>query len=361
MQDYVDYGPEDFARDDYFIRWVTFAEIETETFWQDWLETYPFKRADVEIARQLVLIAGDLPEPQVSGQEIAAMRKGIFEQIENKEEVPLPVRRIGWRWMAAAAVALLMVAGGWYFFRPGSRSGITDQPMAVAPDGDALMEVTNQREEPRLVNLPDGSSVMLKKGSTLSFPRAFAGDTREIRLNGEAFFEVAKDASKPFYVFANEVVTKVLGTSFTIRSFPTDRQVTVAVKTGKVSVFRSEDGATPDANPAVVLVPNEQAVFEKSQQVFSKMYVSPKADGKRRIETMQFDYEDVPVETILAHLEKAYGVKIVYDSTVIAGCSVTASFTDEPLAEKLALLCKVIKAEYQLSDSKITITGKGCK
>lgn len=360
MQDYVGYSPEDFARDDYFIRWVTFAEIETETFWQDWLETYPFKRADVELARQLVLIAGDLPEPQVSGQEIAAMRKGIFERIENQEEMPLPMRRIGWSWMAAAVVTLLMVVGSWYFLRQGTHSGKADRPMATAPAGDVLTEVTNQHDEPRLVNLPDGSSVMLKKGSTLSFPQTFAGDTREIRLNGEAFFEVAKDASKPFYVFANEVVTKVLGTSFTIRSFPTDRQVTVAVKTGKVSVFRSE-GKVKGSNPAVVLVPNEQVVFEKSQQVFNKIPVNLKADSKRRIETMQFDYEDVQVGTILGHLEKAYGVKIVYDSTVIAGCSVTASFTDEPLAEKLALLCKVIKAEYQLSDSEITITGKGCK
>ena len=360
MQDYVDYSPEDFARDDYFIRWVTFAEIETETFWQDWLETYPFKRADVELARQLVLIAGELPEPQVSSQEIAAMRKGIFERIEDREEIPAPVRRIGWPWMAAAVAALLMVVGSWYFLRQGSPSGKANRPVAIAPADDALTEITNQDEKPRLVNLPDGSSVMLQKGSTLSFPQAFTGDTREIRLNGEAFFEVAKDPSKPFYVFANEVVTKVLGTSFNIRSFPTDRQVTVAVKTGKVSVFRSKDEAA-GANPAVVLVPNEQVVLEKSQQVFNKMPVNLKTDSKRRIETMQFDYEDVPVGIILTHLEKAYGVNIVYDSTVISGCSVTASFTDEPLAEKLALLCKVIKAEYKLSDSEITITGKGCK
>ncbi len=85
--------------------------------------------------------------------------------------------------------------------------------------------------------LPDGSSVELAAGSRISYPNDFgSGNSRDIYLSGEAFFKIARNSGQPFRVFANEIVTKVLGTSFSVRSYEKDTTISVTVRTGKVSV-----------------------------------------------------------------------------------------------------------------------------
>ncbi len=370
MKVYTNFEPEDFAQDDYFICWVNSVEIETETFWQNWLETYPFKRNDVEIARQLVIMARHLPAPQISGQEISAMRASVFERIGSLEHTELHVRPISslWRWAAAAAVAGLMLLAGWYTFYYQSAPGyLYSEQVTNAAHQYELIEVVNLNKQARLVNLPDGSSVILKKGSKLSYPSYFKKDLREIYLTGEAFFEVAKDPERPFYVFANEVVTKVLGTSFNVKAFPEDKEILVSVKTGKVSVFSAQE---PGGNKhfdtkrleGLVLAPNELAIFEKEKKMFNRQVNDgrPKNFKTATVQEMTFEYEEVPVGEILAQLEKAYQIKIVYDKTVIAKCPVTASLTDEPLPEKLSLICKAVRSSYEIVNGEIIISGKGC-
>src|SRR5690606_17488113 len=94
--DYLHFGPEDFARDAFFIRWVQAAEMDTETFWQNWLETYPFKRKEVEMARQMILMAGQLPVPDVSPAEIRTMKEAVFRRIDRAAE--RPVKQVGLRY-----------------------------------------------------------------------------------------------------------------------------------------------------------------------------------------------------------------------------------------------------------------------
>jgi ferric-dicitrate binding protein FerR (iron transport regulator) len=80
-----------------------------------------------------------------------------------------------------------------------------------------IIESLNLNEEQKVVNLPDGSSIMLKKEHVFRILNHLKAIKR-VYLTGEAFFEVAKDANKPFFVHANQVITKVLGTSFTVRA-----------------------------------------------------------------------------------------------------------------------------------------------
>lgn len=370
MKVYTNFEPEDFAQDDYFIRWVNSVEMETETFWQNWLETYPFKRNDVEIARQLVIMSLHLPAPQVSGPEISAMRASVFERIDSLEKTEQKIRPLNnmRRWAWAAAVAGLLIISGWYtLLHRTAPENIYSKQITSAAQQYELIEVVNLNKQTRLVTLPDGSSVILKKGSKLSYPSYFKKDLREIYLTGEAFFEVAKDPERPFYVFANEVVTKVLGTSFTVKAFPEDMQILVSVKTGKVSVF-SADG--PELSRqfdtkklvGLVLAPNELAIFEKEKKTFNRQaaVVKPQNLKTATVQEMTFEYEEVPVGEIFEQLEKAYQIKIVYDSTVIAKCPVTASLTDEPLPEKLSLICKAVRSTYEIMNGEIVITGKGC-
>ena len=372
MSDYLQYTPEEFATDDFFIHWVLSTDLEAETFWQNWLEVYPFKRNDVEIARQLVLVANHLPVPVVPESEIAALKQSVFDRIEADEPTQTVSRPLFARWYwAAAVIAGLVSLGGWYFVmhERENKAGYA-QLVKQATEKYDLVEVENQTKPTRLIVLPDGSSVLLKKGSKLSYPAYFSRNLREIYLSGEAFFEIAKDPNRPFYVFANEIVTKVLGTSFNVMAFPNDKRIQVTVKTGKVSVYEAK---SPEAAhqaqtrqlEGLILNPGQEVVFSKEANQMEtrlvKHTVTPIASPQSgTIQEMAFEYDETPVSQIFSQLEKTYNIRIAYDQALLGNCPVTASLTDEPLYEKLKLTCRAIRAQYEIVNGEVVVTGKGC-
>lgn len=135
-----------------------------------------------------------------------------------------------------------------------------------------------------MVPLSDGSKVKINSGSKLIYPKLFdSGNTREVSLVGEAFFEVAHDKEKPFIVRSGQLVTRVLGTSFTVKAYPTE-DIAVTVATGKVRVAKAQEGNLSGErdqgaeSAPLILTPNEQAVYSltgrdiQKQQVASKDY-----------------------------------------------------------------------------------------
>jgi transmembrane sensor len=209
--------------------------------------------------------------------------------------------------------------------------------------------------------LPDSSQITLHPGSSLRYTTAFAGPKREVYLEGEAFFKVSKNPARPFLVFTKQVVTTVLGTSFLVKAYPGTKEASVAVREGKVAVQDSQN-ASLDATPThpaaagVLLLPNQQVVYSVASHHLKKELV----DKPAVLVPQSFEFEERPVSEVLTALEKAYGVHIVYDKAKLAGCTVSITFYDEPLFEKLGLLCKSLGAYYQLSDTEIIIRGKGC-
>jgi transmembrane sensor len=369
MKDYVNYEAEDLAKDEFFILWVKSASIATEKFWQNWLETYPFKRNDVEIARQLVLFALSMPQAPVSDQQIARIKESVFERIGTIDQKRPTILRFVTVRYAAALLAGLVVFASWLAFRNGDETKASRyaEYVSVAASKYELVEVENKTRVAKLVNLPDGSSVTLRKNSRLSYPRDFTAHAREIYLTGEAFFEVAKDPARPFYVYANALVTKVLGTSFNVRAYQEDKEILVSVKTGKVSVYKAEAGLI-EANlkteklGGMVLMPNQEALFaHESISLAKKVAASEKPMSVKNIEEMSFEFDETPLGEVFAQLEKAYDIRIVYDKTVMGKCPVTASLTGEPLNEKLSLLCKAVQAQYIVANNEIVVSGKGCE
>ncbi len=130
----------------------------------------------------------------------------------------------------------------------------------------------------RAIDLPDGSRVTLEKGSKLYYAADFSSDDkakREVYLTGEAFFEIKKNAARPFYVYTSTVITKVLGTSFRVEAYPSASKATVTVKTGKVSVYRKDDfyqtthGGTESGG--VIVTPNQELVYDQQSNELNKI------------------------------------------------------------------------------------------
>ena len=258
---------------------------------------------------------------------------------------------------AAASIILISVFTFQYLQSPISHIYVNHV------EGKGLIEQVNTTEKPLLVLLSDGSSILLSKNARLSYPSSFSGNKREVYLDGEAFFEVAKKPEMPFFVYANEIVTKVIGTSFRITAIKGEKNINVIVKTGKVSVYRLKQvNVTPlkVEVKGVVITENQQIVFEKKQETFVKSLVSqPQIITKNA--NFSFNYYDTPANVIFEELQQAYGVQFIYDKGLFKDCAVTAALADEPLKEKLSLICQAIEATFEIIDGQIVIQGVGCK
>lgn len=368
--DYLSFSAEDFAQDEHFARWVLTPDADTEAFWQQWLTTYPFQRDEVELARHLLLALHQLPQVRLTTDEKQDLKQRIFAEIE-KEQIPETLvfhsrHRSGWYWAAAAALVFALL-GGWQLWQTRQMSASSYETLlAAARQAETLKEVVNTSPRTRLVNLPDGSSVLLRPRTRLAFPVRFAGPNRTVYLKGDAFFEVAKNPARPFFVTTAHVVTKVLGTSFEVRAQPEAPDVVVTVKTGRVSVYPQESQqaqlqAQTRTLEGFVLAPNQQATYHLHDQKLRRSLVPQPTLQPGAPRAVAFEYAETPIRKVFADIEQAYNVDIVYDETTLGSCPITASLSDEPLFEKLNLLCKAVRANYEVLDTQIVVTGSSCQ
>lgn len=324
--------------------------------WEDWAEDHPERQ---ELLKQAF---GQLDKLSLKWkqEQISEKFEELNEKLQEERILKVSYRRpqiIRW----AAAVVLFLGIGWWYSQQNNSKSVIYTELVANAPT--ALIQKENNTDKPLLITLSDGSSILLQHGSRLSYPADFEGDKREVYLDGEAFFEVAKNPEKPFLVYANELVTKVLGTSFNIKSFKGQKDIQVIVRTGKVSVFKLnevQNSKNVKILEGVVIIPNQQIKFDKEKSNFSKSLVE-QPEMLSEMPQYNFEFKDVSASSVFATIQKAYGISIVYDEELLKECPVTASLSDEPLYGKLELVCNAIEAEYQLIDGQVIISSKGCK
>ncbi|SFQ83765.1 FecR family protein [Hymenobacter arizonensis] len=264
-----------------------------------------------------------------------------------------------YRW--AAVLALLAFGIGWLVLGTGRFRAPSRQNTVATTDGGWTRR-SNPTQQVQTFRLPDSSRISLHPGSSLRYTTAFAGPRREVHLDGEAYFQVSKNPQRPFLVFTKQVVTTVLGTSFRVKAYAGSKDASVAVREGKVAV-QAREGAQLDASPThpattgVVLLPNQQVVYSAARQRLKKELV----DRPVMLAPQALEFEDRPVVEVLTALEKAYGVDIVYDKAKLAKCTVSITFYDEPLFEKLGLLCKSLGAYYSLADASILIHSTGCQ
>ncbi len=371
MKDFRLYDIMDFVMDEDFIRWVQEKRPEDEAFWTNWLQQYPEKHLLVAEARR-ILESIHIEESVFSAAELDREADRLLQTIRdqpfrlNKGRV----KTIPSRWLMAAVTIGVIVAA--VVYKPTdmpSSPEISEEPYTYArlTSSKSLIEQVNTSDKPIIVSLADGSQVELAVNSRISYPRSFdSAGSRDVYLSGEAFFRVARNPNMPFRVFANEIVTKVLGTSFMVRSFEKDSVIQVTVKTGKVSVY-SQSGATatkkkdtPEIQSGIILTPNQQLTYSKEEQKFHKLLLPRPVMIVPVSVDRSMVYEDTPLEEVFAQISKAYGINIVYDNELLKNCTVTADLRKEAFYDKLDLICRAIGATYEVIDGQVVITSNGC-
>ncbi len=277
-----------------------------------------------------------------SPEGAADIRDRMHANLRSRQEQYRPAKRFGWvqrlsAWSSATA-AIVMIG---FFLWTNERKPVSDDVrVVVAPMGKTVR-----------VNLPDGSHIWLNAGSALSYPVAFSGKTREVVLReGQAFFDVARDTTKPFIVHAKTLDITVLGTSFDVKAYQNDLDIKVTVKTGKVGVQLRDK---PE-QPALMLLPAEQAVVpEKTQKIqvteISKPAIAPWKDNR-------MVFEDELLVEVLHALERKYNQHIIIEEPGLATEKISVTLDDQPMTDVLKVLGFSKNFNYsQLNDSTIVI------
>ncbi|WP_124879302.1 FecR family protein [Larkinella rosea] len=353
MTDYRKYTIEDFLTDALFRAWVLTGDTQAETFWQHWLVANPDRSERVQEARALLLAMAEKKQT-LSDPELDQIVEATLGKL-NRETAP-PTARPLYLVLARMAAAVLLVAGlGWLVYRFPTADSL-NAISTRSSSSETRVERRNDTDRPMTVLLGDKSTVILQPGSRLSFGSTLEkASNRVVYLDGDAFFDVVKDPARPFFVYSNQLITRVLGTSFRVVAYAREQQASVSVLTGKVAVFAKEDLEKMAIRPGagqLVLLPNEQVTFSQNKARFTKSRVQGLA---KLYHPPRFSFDETPVTDVFTALEKEYGIDIEYEPEKIHGYLLTATFSEMSLHDELDLICRIIKGTYHIEEGRVII------
>ena len=242
-----------------------------------------------------------------------------------------------WRWLrpvsVAACIVLCLATGwmAWEAFKPVPRLTVS-----------TLAEV-------RTIRLPDHTEVTLNRYSSLTYPERFKGKTREVQLQGEACFEVAKDARHPFIVQAQEVNVRVLGTHFNVEAYQPDASIKTTLLEGRVAVN------IPRTGEEMVISPNESAIYDKEKGTLVREQT---ANAPHEVLWSKgiLHFEQVSLQEIARQLSNAFHKRVYIEDTRLRLYRMTASFRhNESLEEILDLLKTAGGFDYRIEGDKISV------
>lgn len=261
---------------------------------------------------------------------------------------PLPVfrRRPGWlAWPMAAAVAGLLLYAGYRQFIP----SLTAPQVAATTVGKRAM-----------LTLPDGSRVWLNADSKLEYPKTFDGPLREVRLTGEAFFDVTHKAEQPFVIRLATASIRVLGTSFNVRAYPGDATVKTTVVTGRVAFVPNKPAFRnrASASDTLFILPNHHAMQAVQTLAVAEEPVVSANETAWKDNRLVFD--QTAMREVAQTLKRWYGLPVYLDGG-IEDCPLTATFSGQSLRDVLDLINRTGRFESKLTIEKATISGHPCR
>lgn len=238
---------------------------------------------------------------------------------------------------------------------------VAKETSLVAPKGSRISSI-----------LPDGSIIWLNAGSKLYFENDFKGSTREVRLEGEGYFDIVKKKGQPFIVHTSSGDIHVLGTAFNVKAYPEDGVMETTLYRGIVEVSLKKDNSTGPIslrpNEKLVIQQGEYAIVEQNDKavittkpgIIITRIDSTKKESERfetawRYSRLEFRGDDF--ETLARKMERWYNVEIVFKDEAAKGLSFDGSFEKETIEEALAALNEVGVFHYEINKNEILISS----
>lgn len=225
-------------------------------------------------------------------------------------------------------------------------------------DNTTQIVVECQKGRKMEVDLPDGSIVMLNSDSRVSYASKFKGDYREVKLEGEGYFNVVSNPDKPFIVHTEKIKTSVLGTTFNIKSYKEENQIEVVVESGTVSVSRFKEGPgeiiPEDQGADLILNRNEKVIFDKSSNNFSAVK-SALVKDLIAWKSWVLVFENATCEEIINSVERWYAVEFIVEENATIPSGFTGKFHNTSLNRVLNAISYTSKCEFEIVGDKVLV------
>ena len=395
------YSVEDFTQDTKFIKWV--KKGEDRKYWEDFVRKNPDQLKNIETAREIVGLFKS-SEKELHAPEMYAVWKKVefFHSLYHKNRT----RTLGLKKLIqyAAIFIFTLLLGGFgtlfYFSQKNNQFSEIDlsssdfrEAKIILDDGDEVVLKEKQTDlhfnargdqikidQDSVINykstavkdamtqviipfgkrsniqLSDGTKVWMNAGSKLVFPQKFAGKKRKVFLTGEAYFEVAKDKTRPFVVSTDNMSVTVLGTKFNLRDNASDDELEVVLVEGEVSL--KENSVLNMLEKEIKLKPNQRAVYNKLERgtlVESNVDVEYYTSWREGV--LMFERESIL--NVFKRLSRYYNVHFVTEKSVELNRKFSGKLNLKySLEEVLKVVCDAAPVTYKIENEKVYINSK---
>ncbi len=247
----------------------------------------------------------------------------------------------GWKTAVSVAASIVMLIGIYFLWPALKQSGFKEYRVAAGAR--------------KVLTLQDGSRVWLNSATYFKCPGLFNKQTRDVYLEGEAYFEVAPDVEKPFIVHTGKLSTKVLGTHFNIRAYNSDPEISVALLEGKVQLVSHTENQTN-----LILRPSELGIYRKEASELKKITVNSIADYSAWKDG-KLIFDEAPVQDVINRLSVIFNAKVDLNNTDMKRCTVTGTFNyNQGVDEILSIICISLDGKFRKDAGRYIISGEGC-
>ncbi|MEL7588079.1 MAG: FecR domain-containing protein [Prolixibacteraceae bacterium] len=281
--------------------------------------------------------------PESSSSDIKLKVETIWQEIEKRGATASPFRQtlLIIQKYAAILVLPLLVYASWVSYQH-----------FFAPE-DYFTLSTNKGEQTN-ITLPDGSSAWLNVDTRITYNASYGKKNRKLTVNGEAFFNVKKNAAKPFIVQIRNMEVRALGTAFNVRGYDDEATVQTSLFDGKVDVgINHTEGHTERQ----ILTPGQSLVFSKETDNISKKNFDQEVVGAWIDKQLVFD--NTPFHEVIKNTERWFNVDIIYPVKQFESDFLTLRLKKGESLERLfEIIDETIGINYKKGDDKITLTKK---
>lgn len=320
--------------------------------------------ADCDTALKKTIEKIKFIENQSAGESLASGRNESLVGGKSK------VKQFFLLFTRVAAVLLIFLGSVYLFYHVKEKKSEIPVTSIIKPHVNNWVTKQNPNGAKSSIKLSDGSHVILNAGSKLEFPKEFSGNTREVYLYGEAFFDVARNPQVPFIIHAGKMNIKVLGTEFNVKSYPGDSISETTLIRGLVEV--TINGRPSDK---IILRPSEKLiVFNNADSgslsttktpmskdtrltISTLNYVSPTDSSVLETEWIhnRLIFRDESFGNLARDMERRYDVNINFKNSVVRDYRFTGAFEKESIVEALEALRLTEKFNYKIQNNNITI------
>ncbi|WP_455587590.1 FecR family protein [Bacteroides sp.] len=270
----------------------------------------------------------DIPETEDTCFRKEQVYTDLMKRIQPKS------KKFSWMKIAAVLLPFLVLnVAFWIYSGEDNREAVNKD--IYVPCGEKMTVI-----------LSDGTKVYLNADTKLTYPELFVGKERKVAVEGEAYFEVKKDAKKPFIVDVASMQIKVLGTSFNVNAYPSDSKVMTTLDEGSVKIRNAQSNSFD-----YIMKPGETAIYEKET---GTCIVQKNKDYKNESVWLKdvLIFNDTPLEDVLKVLSRKYNVKFNIENKAIYSYTYTLRSESESLQEILESMEQITPIKYKKTNRK---------